>query len=311
MEAAPGVSRAAVDVGSNSLRLKVVDGEGEQLARELEITRLATGVDRTGHLDDDALGRTLDTLGRFRDTWERHGVTPEHVRIAATSAVRDAEDRDRFFAGVRDRTGVEATVLTGEEEAATAYRGVRHGLDAPLPFAVLDIGGGSTELIVGGRNGEVAASHSLQLGSVRLTERCLHGDPPSHAEVAAAGGEIHRALEELDERLAVRGVRMIEAATLVGVAGTVTTLAALDARVDEYVDGCVHGRTIDADALRRWADELCSLTAAEIARFGPMQAGREDVITAGALIAAAVVERYGFPGLLVSESDILDGLALG
>ncbi len=304
------MSRAAVDVGSNSVRVKVVDDAGHELARDIAITRLARGVDRTGRLDDEALRATLDVIARFRDLWVRHGVS-DVVRIAATSAVRDAEDRDRFFDGVRELTGVDAEVLTGEQEAATAYRGVRAGLEAPLPFAVLDIGGGSTEVIVGAGDGSVAGSSSMQLGSVRLTERYLGGDPPGRAEVAAANQEIHRRLTELDRELAGQQVAVVRAATLVGVAGTVTTLAALDARIDTYVDGCVHGQVVSPESLRRWADELCSLTAAQIATFGPVQDGREDVIAGGALIAAAVVERYGFPGLVVSESDLLDGLALG
>lgn len=305
-----GRPAAAVDVGSNTVRLKVVDAEGRQLARDLAITRLGTGIDASGRFDGDALARTLDAVERFAAVWRSHGVAPDDVRIAATSAVRDAADRERFFAGVRERADVDAEVLTGEEEAATAYRGVLAGGDVATPAAVLDVGGGSTELIVGDGDGRVAASCSLQLGSVRLTERHLAGDPPSAAEVAAADDEIERRLDELDERLAAQDSAATDAVTLVGVAGTVTTLAALDADLDRYEDGCVHGRRLEAAALRRWADRLTGMPAAEIAASPVVQAGREDVLAAGARIAAAVVERYGFAALVVSEADILDGLAL-
>lgn len=301
---------AAVDVGSNSVRLKVVDGDDRQVARELAITRLGTDIDATGRFDTAALERTLDVLERFAGVWRAHGVAPADVRIAATSAVRDASDRDRFFAGVRERTGVEAEVLAGDVEAATAYRGVLAGSDASPPLAVLDIGGGSTELILGDGAGHLAGSCSLQLGSVRLTERHLVGDPPSAEEVTAADAEIARRLDELDERLAGQGCAAGDAASLVGVAGTVTTIAALDAGLERYVDGCVHGHRLGAAALRTWADRLTGMTVAAIAASPVVQAGREDVIAAGARIAAAVVERYGFDALVVSESDILDGLAL-
>lgn len=304
------MNRAAVDVGSNSVRLKVVDESGGQLARELAITRLATDVDRTGRLDDAALRRTLDTIACYRDVWTAHGVRPGDVRIAATSAVRDAADRARFFTAVSELTGVEAEVLTGEAEALAAYRGVRAGLDTPRPTAVLDIGGGSTEVIVGDGDDGVAAWCSLQLGSVRLTERCLADDPPTAAQVATARAEVDRRLDELDERLAAQGVELASAAVLVGVAGTVTTLAALDAGLDGYVEGAVHGRLLTREALSGWAEDLCRRSAAAIAALGPVQPGREDVLAAGALIAAGVVDRAGLPGLRVSESDILDGLAL-
>lgn len=300
---------AAVDVGSNSVRVKVVGADGTPLARELTITRLAKGIDDTGRFDDGSLQRTLDTIGRYHQLWSGLGVAPADVRIAATSAVRDAADRDRFFDGVRELTGVDAEVLTGDEEAAAAYRGVLAGLAAPPPFAVLDIGGGSTEVIVGDGDGRVAGSFSMQLGSVRLTERCLTADPPEPGQMRRAETEIGARLDELDERLAASGVRVADAVTLVGVAGTVTTIAALDAGMDRYVEGAVHGRRLPVGSVRRWAQHLSGMTAAEIGAAGPVQAGREDVIAAGALIAAAVVERYGFDHLVVSESDLLDGLA--
>jgi exopolyphosphatase / guanosine-5'-triphosphate,3'-diphosphate pyrophosphatase len=177
---------AAVDVGSNSVRLLVLAADGRRITREMTVTRLAAGVDRTGHLDDQALARTLDTIAGYRDLWRAHGVT-DRVRIAATSAVRDAEDRDRFFAGVRDVAGIDAEVLSGSQEAALAFAGAIGAVEVDRPAAVIDIGGGSTELIVGDGRGSVAGDVSLQLGCVRLTERHLRDDPPRPEEVQPRG----------------------------------------------------------------------------------------------------------------------------
>lgn len=299
---------AAVDVGTNSVRLLVLDGQQRPLARKLEITRLGQGVDATGRLDDEALRRTLETIGRYRRIWNDLGADGR-VRIAATSAVRDAANRDAFFDGVRDRAGVAAEVLTGDQEAGMAFLGVAHGLpDLARPVVVLDIGGGSTELVVGSDAAE--ASISLQLGSVRLTERILVSDPHLPAEVETATTEIDAQLDRADDALAEQGVAATDAATLVGVAGTVTTVAALNQGLDTYVEGAVHGTELGAADARRWAQRLCGLTVDEKRRYGAIQAGREDVIAAGSLILARVIERYGFGSLVVSEADILDGLAL-
>lgn len=301
--------RAAVDVGTNSVRLLVVDSTGTRLTREMTITRLGYGVDRTGRLDDAALTRTLDTIAGYATVWRAHGVDGGGVRIAATSAVRDAADRDRFFEGVRRLTGVDAEVLSGEEEAATSFRGATAAVDAPPPVAVLDVGGGSTELIVGDGAGAVAGSVSLQLGCVRLTERFLLSDPPTRAEIDAATAEIDARLAEADRLLGAAGVAVRDAASLVGVAGTVTTLTALTLGLPAYLEERIHGTAVTADGLRTWAERLAAMPAAERATLGPMQPGREDVIAAGALIVTAVVERYGFDRLIASEADILDGLA--
>lgn len=299
--------RAAVDVGSNSIRLLVVDGDGQRLTREMTITRLAAGVDATGHLDDAALDRSLATIARYRGVWEAHGVT-DRVRIAATSAVRDAADRDRFFDGVRAVTGIDAEVITGEQEAALAFAGAANAVTVDRPTAVIDIGGGSTELIVGTGDGAVAGSVSLQLGCVRLTERHLQGDPPTGAEVAAASALVAEQLDQADLRLGEQGLDLRDAAGLVGVAGTVTTLGALHLGLDTYEETAIHGSQIPAGALDGLAERLVELSAAQRAELGPMQPGREDVIHGGALILAGVVTRYGFPEVVVSEADNLDGL---
>ncbi|MDQ4130438.1 MAG: Ppx/GppA family phosphatase [Actinomycetota bacterium] len=301
--------RAAVDVGTNSVRLLVVESDGSRLARELAVTRLGQGVDETGHLDDDALSRTLEVMARYRRQWEELGA--EDVRIAATSAVRDAADRDRFLSGVREVAGREPEILSGEEEALIAFRGATTALDVPRPTAVLDVGGGSTELIVGDADGDYAASVSLQLGCVRLTERLLPSDPPTATELADARAEMAAQLDRGAATLAEHGADPEGCATLVGVAGTVTTLAALHLGLDHYDHERVHGTCLPREALQRLARQLGSLPAAERKQLGPVTPGREDVIFGGALIVQGVLERFGFSELIASEADSLDGLVLG
>ncbi|TVR34769.1 MAG: Ppx/GppA family phosphatase [Nitriliruptor sp.] len=298
--------RAAVDVGSNSIRLLVVDGDGGRLTRQMAITRLAAGVDATGHLDDAALERSLETISGYRDIWREHGVT-DRVRIAATSAVRDANDRDRFFQGVREATGIDAQVITGVEEASLAFAGAARAVDVAMPTAVIDIGGGSTELIVGDDAG-LAGSVSLQLGCVRLTERCLLADPVSAQHLVDARAFIDDRLDEADARLAEQGVDLADAAALIGVAGTATTLAALHLGLGTYEESKIHGSRIPTGALADLSVRLVGLTSGQRAELGPMQPGREDVIHGGGLILAAVLTRYGFDEVVVSEADNLDGL---
>jgi len=304
--ASPVTRVAAVDVGTNSVRLLVAEpADGAPLAtveRLMTITRLGAGVDATGHLDDAALARTLDCIAGYAERWRQLGA--ERVVISATSAVRDAADRQRFFDGVRARTGVDAIVLSGEEEARTAFRGATAGLAADGPTLVVDIGGGSTELILGER--EPQAMTSRQLGCVRLTERCLHSDPPSADEIAAARGEIRA---ELDA--AAQAVDLTAAAALVGVAGTVTTLGALHLRLERYEPERIHGTRLPTEALTALTERLAAMTVAERAALGPMAPGREDVIVGGALILDEIVRRCGVDEVVVSEADGLDGLALG
>lgn len=303
-----GGTRAAVDVGTNSVRLLVVDGDGATLERRMEITRLGRGVDRRGRLDDAALEVTLATLGSYRRCWEQHGATA--VRVAATSAVRDAADRERFFAGAADRTGVEVEVLSGEDEAATAYAGALAALEVPQPAAVLDIGGGSTEIIVGDGDGGLAASVSLQLGCVRLAERCLPSDPPTDDELAAARREAGRTLDAGIDELRAAGADPSRCASLVGVAGTVTTLAALHLGLDAYEPDRIHATRLPAGAVRELTDRLAAMPAAARAELGPMAPGREDVILAGAVVLETALGRLEADRIVASEADILDGLVL-
>lgn len=295
---------AAVDVGTNSVRLLVADPGAPltTVVREMRITRLGRGVDATGRLDDAALAATLDVIAAYAAQWSALGA--ERVRIAATSAVRDAADRDRFFDGVRERAGTDAEVLTGPQEAATAFAGATAAVTGEPPYLVLDIGGGSTELILGHREPEAATSR--QLGCVRLTERCLRDDPPTAAQLAEA-----RAVADAEIDAAAVEVDGGRARTLVGVAGTVTTIAALHLGLPAYEADRIHGTRVPSEAVRRIGAELAALPVAARADLGPMAPGREDVIVGGAIVLERAMARFGFAEVLASESDILDGLALG
>lgn len=294
---------AAIDVGTNSTRMLVAE-PGDPLRtveRFTRITRLGKGVDANGHLEDEALERTLACIEDYAATARRLDVSS--IRVTATSAVRDAGDRERFFAGVRERAGVEAEVLSGVEEAAAAFRGATASVDGQPPYCVLDIGGGSTELIVGSL--ELEASTSRQLGCVRLTERALAGDPPTQAEITAATAVVDGELAEAEIE-----VDPARARTLVGVAGTVTTLAALFLDLPEYRPADIHGARVPVAAVRELTGRLASMTSGARGVLGPMAAGREDVIVGGALILLRTMERFAFAEVLVSEADILDGIVL-
>lgn len=310
-----GPPRAAIDVGTNSVRVLVVDAEGATLAREVTITRLGQGVDATGMLADDALDRTFAALHHYREVWERHGSAPP--RIAATSAVRDASNRDRFFDGVRRIAGVDAEVLSGDEEARTAFAGAALSAGAvrvDWPPVVIDIGGGSTELVVGTgtqAGAEVAGAVSLQLGSVRLTERCLAGSgTPTPTQVREAQDVARSLVSQGVADLLKQGVDVLRLArSSIGVAGTITTLAAIDLGLDGWVDGAVHGHVLTAGEVRELGARLTSATPAELAAIPAIAPGRRDVIAGGAIVLDQVLDVLGLAAVTVSESDILDGLA--
>jgi exopolyphosphatase / guanosine-5'-triphosphate,3'-diphosphate pyrophosphatase len=297
---------AAVDVGTNSTRLLVADVEGGRVvaehAREMIITRLGKGVDRTGRFDPAALRRTLDVLAGYEATCRRLGVSRR--RVVATSATRDAGNRQEFLDGVRALLGVDAEVLSGEAEAATAYRGATHDLPGDERTLVVDIGGGSTELIVGTRTPE--AMVSLDLGCVRLHERHLHTDPPTAAEVAAlradAAARLTMVTETLDPASAER---------VVGVAGTITTVTAIGLGLDAYDPRRIHRSALRAPEIAAVAEKLAAMTVAERAAIPVMAKGREDVIAAGALLLDELVRTFGFRQVIASETDILDGVLLG
>lgn len=299
---------AAVDCGTNTIRLLVTDldpatGAQDDLVREMRIVRLGQGVDRTGMLADEALTRVFAAADEYAALIEPHAV--EALRFVATSAVRDAGNAEVFAEGVRSRLGVLPEVISGAEEAGLSYAGATRTLGVvPSPIAVLDIGGGSTELILGDAHGHVRAARSLDIGSVRLTERLMTSDPPTAHQVAAATGLVDEALDTLP----AYGVHAGDAATLVGVAGTVTTVACVLLGLDTYDrDQVHHARFAPADVHAMTA-RLLAMTATEREAAG-VPRGRSDVIGAGALILDRVLHRTVAERLTVSDADILDGIA--
>jgi exopolyphosphatase/guanosine-5'-triphosphate,3'-diphosphate pyrophosphatase len=295
---------AAVDCGTNSIRLLVADVDGRtktDVHREMRVVRLGQGVDRTGELAPEAIERTRVALVDYASTCRDLGV--ERTRMVATSATRDARNRHAFHAMVLEVLGAEPEVISGDEEAALSFDGATRGLD-PVdgPFLVMDIGGGSTELVLGTTS--VEAARSVDVGCVRLTERHLHDDPPALDQVAGAEADVDNAL------VLVRQVVPVEKArTAVGLAGSVTTVAALALDLPAYDPERIHLSRIPAADVRTVADRLLAMTREERAALPVMHPGRVDVIGAGALVLATLVDRLGLPEVLVSESDILDGIA--
>ena len=300
----------AIDCGTNTIKLLVADldpaaGSEQVFAREMRIVRLGQDVDRTGRLADEALDRVFTAVEEYAEILDQHGVGADAVRFCATSAARDADNADVFAAGIRARLGVDPEVVTGDLEAQLSYDGATRSLpDLPTPLLVLDIGGGSTELILGDGHGHVHAGRSLDIGSVRLTERLMPSDPPTRGEIDAATSAIEQSLDEL----ATHDVHPERAGTVVGVAGTVTTVAALLLGLDKWDRAAVHQATFPTANVHALTEQLLTMTVEErTARHVPP--GRADVIGAGALILDRVLRRTGADRLLVSDSDILDGIA--
>jgi exopolyphosphatase/guanosine-5'-triphosphate,3'-diphosphate pyrophosphatase len=300
---------AALDCGTNSLRLLISELDGGRLTdivREMEIVRLGAGVDDTGRFADAALARTFAVLERYAADISRHGA--ERVRMVATSATRDAANRDEFVAGVRARLGVEPDVVSGDEEAALSFAGATAELRGTgrfaSPYAVCDIGGGSTEFVVGDDTG-VFAARSVDIGCVRMTERHLRDDPPTAAQIEAATADIDAAIA-----VAAGAVPLGDARTLVGLAGSVTTVAALVLGLPAYDPERIHHSRLTAAQVAETAAALLAMPRAERAGLGPMHPGRVDVIGAGALVLDRIMQVGGFGEVVVSEHDILDGIAL-
>ena len=295
---------AAVDCGTNSIRLLVCDVADDvktDVHREMRVVRLGQGVDRTGVLAADALERTRVALVDYAATCRELGV--EAVRMVATSATRDARNRDDFTALVRDVLGVDPEVASGDEEAALSFHGATRDLDPELgPYLVVDIGGGSTEFVLGGD--AVQAALSVDIGCVRLTERHLLGDPPTAEQVRAARADVEQALDRV-----LAAVPAGQARTFVGLAGSVTTVAALALDLQAYDSERLHLSRIGAAQVREVTDRLLAMTRAERGALPVVHPGRVDVIGAGALVLLAAVERLGVDEVLVSEADILDGIA--
>lgn len=306
----PDMSRvAAIDCGTNSIRLLVADVRGGVLRdvhREMRVVRLGEGVDATGLLAPQAVERTRVALQDYAAVLRERGA--ERVRMVATSATRDAANRDEFFAMVRGVLGVDAEVITGVEEARLSFAGAVGELGVDGPFVVVDLGGGSTEVVLGDGSG-VFAAFSADIGCVRLTERCLHSDPPTHAEVAEAESVTRGFLAEAFAAVPVR-----QGTTWVGVAGTMTTIAALAAGLADYDVDRIHLSRVPLSRVHGVCQDLVGMRRAQRAALGPMHPGRADVIGGGAIItrilAEELAERAGITELVVSEHDILDGIAL-
>ncbi|GAB2606533.1 Ppx/GppA phosphatase family protein [Pseudactinotalea suaedae] len=311
---------AGIDCGTNSIRLLIADVERRpdggadltDVTRLMEVVRLGQGVDRTGELAPEALLRTLDATERYAALCREHGV--EAVRFVATSATRDARNRDVFIDGVTERLGVPPEVISGTEEAALSFAGAVRVLaaDDPGPALVVDIGGGSTELVLGEPGGPAPtpeASISLDVGCVRMTERHLASDPPTAAEVEAARADIREALER-----AAAIVPLDRVGTLVGVAGSVTTVTAHALELDRYRPERIDGARLAVDDVLAACDDLLGRERSERAALPYMHPGRVDVIGAGALVWAEVIRRVvassGVTTVTTSEHDILDGIAL-
>jgi exopolyphosphatase/guanosine-5'-triphosphate,3'-diphosphate pyrophosphatase len=299
---------AAVDIGTNSTRLLVADlyGSGRDakllpVERRTQITRLGQGVDDTRSLRPDAISRTLDTLRTYRDLIDELGATK--VRATATSASRDATNRNEFFDPTEKVLGVRPELLSGDEEAGLEFLGATAESSATPPYLVVDIGGGSTEFIVGTE--EPAGLCSIDIGCVRLTEQFLHSDPPTAEELSQAVSVVRDHLADVD-RLVPRAAG---AHTLIGTAGTMWTLAAIELGVDPSESGRIDGfhltRAAAEEVFRTLATEPISQR-----RHNPgLDPGRVDIIVGGAIVAVSVMRHWGFDELLVSEADILDGLA--
>jgi len=314
--AAPGSQRvAAIDCGTNSLRLLVADLDPARsvladVTRRMEIVRLGQGVDATGRLAPEALARTFGMLEEYERAIADSGATA--VRLVATSATRDAANAAEFAAGVRRILGVDPEVVSGAQEAELSYCGATielrsgEGGGSPggpeLPFLVVDIGGGSTEYVTD--DGSGLAAISVDIGCVRLTERHLHGDPPGEDEVVAAVADIDAALAIVAHAIPVRDAR-----TLVGLAGSVTTLTGLALDLPEYDSGAIHHARVSASRVHEVTAGLLAMDRAQRSAIPVIHPGRVDVIAAGALILDRTMSRFGFADMVASEHDILDGIA--
>jgi exopolyphosphatase / guanosine-5'-triphosphate,3'-diphosphate pyrophosphatase len=293
---------AAIDCGTNSIRL-LVSRDGRTVDRRMTITRLGAGVAATGRLDPAAVDRTLATLGEYRSAMDDHGV--ERVRITATSAARDAANSEDFFAAAERIVGTRPELISGDEEGRLSFLGATAELDpADGPFLVVDIGGGSTELIVGTTGVDVV--RSIDMGCVRVTERFLDSDPPAPEELSNALAWIGDHLEDL-----VREVPQVAAArTMVGLAGTITTVAAVEIGLAEWDRDAIHHFRLTRAAAEDVFRTLATEPLADRVHNPGLEAARADVIVGGCLVLVAILRTLGIDEVLVSEADILDGLVM-
>jgi len=296
---------AAIDCGTNSIRLLIAsadsDGRLVEQARELEMVRLGQGVDATGSFRPDALERTFSACRTFAQAIaDRHC---DRVGFVATSAARDVSNRDAFFAGVRQALGVDAEVIDGMEEASLSFAGAISGIQViDEPVLVIDCGGGSTELVLG-RGSSIDSRVSLNIGSVRLRERFLHDDPPTVEQIDDARKYVREALDSCP-------VDVAAARTVIGVAGTVTSLSAIGQNLTDYDRAKVHRSVLTVGQISDLAGKLLSSTVDEVEQMGPLKRRRAEVLCGGAVIIDEVCRRATAGKLVVSETDILDGMAL-
>jgi exopolyphosphatase / guanosine-5'-triphosphate,3'-diphosphate pyrophosphatase len=299
---------AAIDCGTNSIRLLIAEskpgGGLVELDRRTEIVRLGQGVDATGEFHPEALRRTFAATESYAKIIQDAGVPADKIRFVATSASRDARNRDEYFEGVHRRLGVLPDVISGDTEARLSFTGALTGVQPEGdPVLVMDIGGGSTEFILGSSDGAMNSAISLDIGSVRLTERFLRKNPPAEDDLARAAAHVDGLLDD-------SGIDFGSVGTWIGVGGTVTTLAGVYLELEHYDREQVHWSGIPIQDVGALLRRLSSLDVEEIRALPSMHPGRADVITGGALVAARVAERLHVPDLIISETDILDGIAL-
>lgn len=295
---------AAIDCGTNSIRLLIADisgGKLREVERLMEIVRLGQGVDQTGQFHPDAISRTFTAIDKYAMEISRRGV--EKIRFCATSATRDATNREVFISGVKSRLGIEPEVISGEEEAQLSFLGATKELPESLaPFLVVDIGGGSTEFVFGYR--DVVAAKSVNIGCVRMSERHFINDPASSSEIESARSDIQSAIAE-----AAKFVKITDVKTLIAVAGTATTVAAAALELPVYDRYSIHLSRISADKTHQVSDMFLKMTRDQRAALGYMHPGRVDVIGAGSLVLSEIMKATGANDFVASESDILDGMA--
>jgi len=292
----------AIDCGTNSTRLLVTDGNG-QIERLMRITRLGEGVDATGRLAPAAIERTLEALRDYRQVLDSHGVGA--VRMSATSAARDAGNREEFFGPAAQIVGVAPELLSGDEEGRLSFAGATADVaGVPAPYLVVDIGGGSTELVVG--EDSPIGVHSIDVGCVRLAEKFLRHDPARPEELTNALSEVREGLEEATQRVPA----LRTAATMIGLAGTVTTVAAVDIGLAAYDGDRIHHYWLSRHAAEEVFRTLATETRSQRLGNPGLEEARADVIVGGCVVLVAVLRYFNLEGCLVSESDILDGLAM-
>jgi len=293
-----------VDCGTNSIRLLIADIEGNnfrEVDRQMQVVRLGQGVDETNQFHPDAISRTFAAIDLYAGEIARRGV--EKIRFCATSATRDASNRQLFIDGVKERLGIEPEVISGDEEARLSFAGATREFNrTDGPFLVVDIGGGSTEFVFG--TDSVESAISVNIGCVRMSERHFHSDPPTAGEVAIARSDIQNAID-----IAAASVDIKSARTLVCVAGTATTVAAAALNLPEYDRHAIHLSRISADQVHAVSDRFLTMSRDERASLGYMHPGRVDVITAGSLVLSKIVKATGAKEFVASENDILDGMA--